>query len=64
MGRLDQRAVDVHQAEQLQQHHQWQAQREVADIGAERGVEHRQRPQSELAEGGIEDTVVAQKHLP
>jgi len=58
---LEIKKVDL---EQLQQHHQRQAQREVADIGTERRVQHRQRPQPEQTERGIEDALVAEDNLP
>ncbi|MNE80197.1 hypothetical protein D3C80_1767450 [compost metagenome] len=62
--RLDQRTIDVHQAEQLQQNHQWQAQREITDISTERRIQHGKRLQPELTKRRIEDAVIAEEHLP
>ena len=43
---LDQAAVDVRQAEELEQDHQRQAEREIADHGAEQRVQHLHRAEA------------------
>lgn len=64
MRSFDQRAVDVHEAEQLQQHHQRQAQGEVTHIAAKGGIEHGQRANPQQRQGAIEQPLVTEKDLP
>ena len=64
MGGLDQAPVDVRQAEELEQDDQRQAERQIADHGAEECVQHLHRAEAEKAEDRVQDAVVGDHRLP
>ena len=64
VGRFDQAAVDIREAEELKQDHQRQAERQIADEGAEQRVQHRHRAEAEVSENGIQDAALREHRLP
>ena len=63
-GRFRQRAVDVAQREGLQQDHQRQCQRQVADDGYPRRIQHGDRADRKQAQHLVDHAEWAENHLP
>src|SRR3546814_733010 len=64
VGGFNQRAIDEHQAEELQQNNQGEGQGHVTDHRAERRVQHSQRPDPDHAEDGVDESIVGTEDMP